>query len=79
MNNVAAVQVRRCARLWRTSVRRNGSLIVAVKIGNKIILYCYHNNTISKMNKRDWSVHPPYLYPDYKSTRLRAPTKQLIL
>jgi protocatechuate 3,4-dioxygenase beta subunit len=30
------------------------------------------------MNKRDWSVHPPYLYPDYKSTRLRAPTKQLI-
>jgi protocatechuate 3,4-dioxygenase beta subunit len=22
---------------------------------------------------RDWEVHPPYLYPDYKSTVLRAP------
>jgi protocatechuate 3,4-dioxygenase beta subunit len=30
------------------------------------------------MNKRDWSLHPPYLYPDYKSTVLRAPTKPLI-
>ncbi|HEY6977657.1 MAG TPA: protocatechuate 3,4-dioxygenase subunit beta [Chitinophagaceae bacterium] len=30
------------------------------------------------MNKRDWSVHPPYLFPDYKSTVLRAPTKPLI-
>lgn len=27
---------------------------------------------------RDWSSHPPYLYPDYKSTRLRAPGKPLI-
>ena len=78
MNNGAAVQVRRRTRLWRTRVRRNRSLIVAFKIGRKIILYCYHNNTISKMSKRDWSVHPPYLYPDYKSTGLRAPTKPLM-
>ena len=27
---------------------------------------------------RDWSSHPPYLYPDYKSTILRAPTKPLV-
>lgn len=27
---------------------------------------------------RDWSSHSPYLYPDYKSTILRAPTKPLI-
>jgi protocatechuate 3,4-dioxygenase beta subunit len=27
---------------------------------------------------RDWSSHPPYLWPDYRSTRLRAPTKPLI-
>ena len=27
---------------------------------------------------RDWEVHPPYLYPDYKSTVLRAPSKPLI-
>jgi protocatechuate 3,4-dioxygenase, beta subunit len=25
------------------------------------------------------SVHPPYLYPDYKATRLRAPEKPLII
>jgi protocatechuate 3,4-dioxygenase, beta subunit len=29
-------------------------------------------------NKRDWSVQPPYLYPDYKSTVLRAPAKPLV-
>ncbi len=29
-------------------------------------------------NKRDWSVHPPYLSPGYKSTVLRAPSKPLI-
>ena len=28
--------------------------------------------------KRDWSVHPPYLFPDYGSTVLRAPSKPLI-
>ena len=28
--------------------------------------------------QRDWSVHPPYLYPDYKSTVLRTPTKLLV-
>ncbi len=27
---------------------------------------------------RDWDSHPPYLYPDYKSTALRAPTKPLV-
>ena len=27
---------------------------------------------------RDWSSHPPYLYPDYKSTILRAPTRPLV-
>lgn len=27
---------------------------------------------------RDWSVHPPFLYPDYKSTVYRAPSKPLI-
>jgi protocatechuate 3,4-dioxygenase beta subunit len=27
----------------------------------------------------DWSVQPPYLHPDYKSTVLRAPQKPLIL
>jgi protocatechuate 3,4-dioxygenase, beta subunit len=31
-----------------------------------------------KQNRRDWNVHPPYLYPDYKSTVLRAPAKPLI-
>ena len=29
-------------------------------------------------NIRDWSVHPPYLHPGYKSTVLRAPSKPLI-
>jgi protocatechuate 3,4-dioxygenase, beta subunit len=29
-------------------------------------------------NKRDWAIQPPYLYPEYKSTVLRAPTKPLI-
>jgi len=27
---------------------------------------------------RDWQSHPPYLYPDYRSTPLRAPTRPLI-
>lgn len=27
---------------------------------------------------RDWQSHPPYIYPDYKSTVLRGPTKPLI-
>jgi protocatechuate 3,4-dioxygenase beta subunit len=27
---------------------------------------------------RDWSVHPPYLHPDYKSTVLRSPSKPLV-
>ncbi len=29
--------------------------------------------------RRDTEVHPPYLYPDYKSTRLRAPEKPLVI
>ncbi len=27
---------------------------------------------------RDWDTQPPYIYPDYKSTPLRGPTKPLI-
>ena len=27
---------------------------------------------------RPVDVHPPYLYPDYKSTRLRAPAQPLV-
>lgn len=27
---------------------------------------------------RDWESHPPFIYPDYKSTALRGPTKPLI-
>lgn len=27
---------------------------------------------------RDWSSQPPYIYPDYKSTVLRGPTKPLV-
>ncbi|MCH9672158.1 MAG: protocatechuate 3,4-dioxygenase subunit beta, partial [Gammaproteobacteria bacterium] len=32
------------------------------------------------MNKpiRDWTAHPPFLVPDYRSTQLRAPTHPLI-
>jgi protocatechuate 3,4-dioxygenase beta subunit len=29
--------------------------------------------------RRDAEGHPPYLYPDYKSTRLRAPEKPLVI
>jgi protocatechuate 3,4-dioxygenase, beta subunit len=29
--------------------------------------------------RRDAGTHPPYLYPDYRSTRLRAPGKPLII
>jgi len=28
-------------------------------------------------NARDWDSHPPYIYPEYKSTPLRGPTKPL--
>lgn len=31
-----------------------------------------------KIDIRDWSVHPPYIYPDYKSTVFRGPTKPLM-
>lgn len=27
---------------------------------------------------RDWTAHPPYIHPDYKSTILRGPTKPLV-
>ncbi|RNC91624.1 MAG: protocatechuate 3,4-dioxygenase subunit beta [Allomuricauda sp.] len=30
------------------------------------------------MNKRDWEVHPPLIYPDYKSTILRGPKNPLV-
>jgi protocatechuate 3,4-dioxygenase, beta subunit len=29
--------------------------------------------------RRDGEAHPPYLYPDYKSTRLRAPERPLVI
>jgi protocatechuate 3,4-dioxygenase beta subunit len=29
-------------------------------------------------NARDWDSHPPYIYPEYKSTPLRGPTKPLV-
>lgn len=28
--------------------------------------------------QRDWSAHPPLIYPDYRSTPLRGPTKPLV-
>lgn len=31
-----------------------------------------------KINPLDWEVHPPRLYPEYKSTVLRAPSKPLV-
>ena len=30
------------------------------------------------LNPRDWSTQPPYIFPEYKSTPLRGPTKPLI-
>ena len=30
------------------------------------------------ITKRDWTIQPPYLHPDYKSTVLRAPSKPLV-
>lgn len=35
-------------------------------------------DTPDKIDKRDWDVQPPYIYPDYKSTVLRGPKKPLI-
>jgi len=31
------------------------------------------------MNKRNWRIHPPHVYPEYKSTVLRSPSKPLIV
>lgn len=31
------------------------------------------------MSKRDWSIHPPLIYPDYKSTVVRNPKQPLIM
>lgn len=33
--------------------------------------------TDREIDPRDWSSHPPLIYPDYKSTVLRGPTKAL--
>jgi protocatechuate 3,4-dioxygenase beta subunit len=33
---------------------------------------------MSKITKRSRGCHPPYLYPDYKSTALRGPSKNLV-
>ena len=30
------------------------------------------------LDPRDWSSHPPFVYPDYRSTRLRGPTRPLL-
>jgi protocatechuate 3,4-dioxygenase beta subunit len=30
------------------------------------------------LRPRDWDSHPPYIYPEYKSTVLRGPTKPLL-
>ncbi len=35
-------------------------------------------NTIQPSPSLDWSIQPPYLYPDYKSTVKRAPRQTLI-
>lgn len=32
----------------------------------------------STLTPRDWTTQPPYLYPDYRSTLLRAPTRPLL-
>jgi protocatechuate 3,4-dioxygenase beta subunit len=34
---------------------------------------------VAGYRRDDAEVHPPYLYPDYKGTRLRAPEKPLII
>lgn len=31
-----------------------------------------------RYNPRDWESHPPLIHPDYKSTRLRGPTRPLL-
>ncbi|MGF1625334.1 MAG: protocatechuate 3,4-dioxygenase subunit beta [Alphaproteobacteria bacterium] len=33
---------------------------------------------MSPMTARDWTAHPPFLHPDYKSTVKRAPTQPLV-
>jgi protocatechuate 3,4-dioxygenase, beta subunit len=37
------------------------------------------SDRIGGYRRDDAGIHPPYLYPDYKSTRLRAPEKPLII
>src|SRR5215470_18654155 len=32
----------------------------------------------NQLAPRDWATQPPYIFPDYKSTVLRGPTKPLI-
>lgn len=32
----------------------------------------------NQINARDWDSHPPYVYPDYKSTAFRGPARPLI-
>lgn len=34
--------------------------------------------TMRRYNPRDWGSHPPLIHPDYKSTRLRGPTRPLM-
>ena len=33
---------------------------------------------IEGVRPRDWASHPPYLYPDYRSTALRGPKRPLV-
>ena len=35
-------------------------------------------NTAPFLSPRDWDSHPAYIYPDYRSTLLRGPTRPLI-
>ncbi|MDZ7841181.1 MAG: protocatechuate 3,4-dioxygenase subunit beta [Gammaproteobacteria bacterium] len=34
--------------------------------------------TVKRYYPRDWESHPPLIHPDYKSTRLRGPTRPLL-
>ena len=33
---------------------------------------------LESVGPRDWTAHPPYLYPGYRSTALRGPTRPLV-
>jgi len=37
-----------------------------------------NNRPLSSLTPRDWTTQPPYLYPEYRSTPLRGPTRPLL-